>query len=225
MEALPRKIRKEIKKANRKANRLRRKLGLKNAKSKCNEKNITEIEIKVSYEDFINGKIPSLDDAKEYAYFYDRDDGYFGAEKIKDGKLKEYYHFNYSNFLIRNGLEKDFIKNNFNLSPYDVFEELEKNILKEYDIFYINGKLFFKNYYSINKNNEIEDIYFYESEFSTCRLLIHDKEGILGREIIRISNNTKKINKIYFETKLEKNKTIFYYYDMAFKCHEVLLEV
>lgn len=225
METLPRKIRKEIKRANRKANRLRRKLGLKNAKSKCTKKTITEIEIKVSYEDYINGKIPSIKDAKEYAYFYDRCDGYFGAEKIKDGKLKEYYHYNYSNFLIRKGLEKDFIKNNFNLSPYDVFEALEKNILQEYDIFYINGKLFFKNYYSINNNNEIEDVYYYESKFSTNRLLIHDKEGIIGREIIRVSNDTKKINKIYFETTFEKDKAIFYYYDSSFKCHEVLLEI
>lgn len=224
METLPRRIKREIKRANRKANRLRRKLGLKNAKSKCTKKTITEIEIKVPYEDYINGKIPSIKDTKEYAYFYDRGDGYFGAEKIKDGKLKEYYHYNYSNFLIRKGLEKDLIKNNFILSPYDVFEELEKNILQEYDIFYINGKLFFKNYYSINKNNEIEDIYYYESKFSTSRLLIHDKNGVLGREIIRVSNNTKKINKVYFETTFEKDKTIFYYYDTSFKCHEVLLE-
>lgn len=223
METLPRKIKREIKRANKQANRLRRKLGLKNAKSKCTKKTITEIEIKVPYEDYINGKIPSIEDAKEYAYFYDRGDGYFGAEKIKDGKLKEYYHYNYSNFLIRKGLEKDFIKNNFNFSVYDVFEKFESTILPNNDIFYINGKLFFKSYYSINNNNEIEDTYYYESSFSTSRLLIHDKEGILGREIIRVSNKTKKINKVYFETLTDNNKTIFYYYDTSMECQEVLL--
>lgn len=223
METLPRRIKREIKRANRKANRLRRKLGLKNAKSICNKNNITEIEIKVPYEDFINGKIPSLKDVKEYAYFYNRDDGYFGAEKIKDGKLKEYYHYNYSNFLIRKGLEKDLIKNNFNFSAYDVFEELENTILPNNDIFYVNGKLFFKSYYSINKNNEMDDIYYYESGFSKVRLLTHDKEGILGREIIRVSNKTKKINKVYFETQTDDNRTIFYYYDASMKCQEVLL--
>lgn len=227
MEALPRRIRKEIKRANRKANRLRRKLGLKNAKSKCTKKTITEIEIKVPYEDFMNGKIPSLEDAKEYAYFYDRDDKYFGSEKIKDGKLKEFYeyltHFNFS--------DSDIIFKNLSICGFTIDdtikmlnEKIKNNILLKID----NHK-FHLNYFSYNAKTLNKDhAYFYEDEFSNFRCLLKDKYNFLGREILRFSFIENRIDRIYFET-INNKKTIFYYYDIDKNlnqiCNEVLISI
>lgn len=224
METLPRKIKREIKRANRKANRLRRKLGLKNVKSKCTKKTITEIEIKVPYEDYINGKIPSIKDTKEYAYFYNRGDGYFGAEKIKDEKLKEYYE------IINPSISEDFFNRrqiykikNFYISSLKELVEILSNNIKNELVFGLNGKIFYLNYCSFNLKNQITDLYFYEYGISSNHEFLKDvlKEG---REILRFSLEKNRLDRVYLEEKTKENLTVFYYYDITTQNTLVLKE-
>lgn len=79
---------KEIKRANKKANKLRRSLGFKDAKSKCTKKTLIKV---VSYEDFLKGQDCTPHSYDDYVVLYERDDGYYGAERITDGELKEIY--------------------------------------------------------------------------------------------------------------------------------------
>lgn len=235
MMTIPKRIWKEIKRTNKKANRLRRKLGLKNAKSKCTKDSLYEIEIKVSYEDYKNGKIPSLEDCNEYAYFYTRDDLYFGVEKVKNGKLKEYYEsLNPNNFIAienegNNCFSDQFIRyNNIVSSNRDyiiyTINDLIKNKIYQ---FKVNGKKYYANYFSITPKNEIDQIYFYEIKYSKgCRDFLYDFIGKCGREILRYSLKENKIDKVYFETKDENNKLVFYYADPnTWVCNEVLIEI
>ena len=236
MGIIPKRIWKEIKRANKKANRLRRKLGLKNAKSKCTKDSLYEIEVKVPYEDYKNGKIPSsLEDCNEYAYFYTRDDLYFGAEKIKNGKLKEYYEtLNPNNFIaIENEGDNCFSDhyvsyNNIMSSNRDSIINTLNGMIKnkEYQ-FKINGKKYYANYYSITPKNEIDQIYFYEIKYSKgCRDFLYDFDGKYGREILRYSFKENRIDKVYFETK-DKDNLIFYYTNPNenWTCNEVLVSL
>lgn len=79
---------KEIKRANKKANKLRRSLGFKDTKSKCTKKTLIKV---VSYEDFLKGQDCTPHSYDDYVILYERDDGYYGAERITDGELKEIY--------------------------------------------------------------------------------------------------------------------------------------
>ena len=78
----------EIKRANKKANKLRRAFGFKDAKSKCTKKTLIKV---VSYEDFLKGQDCTPHSYDDYVILYERDDGYYGAERITDGELKEVY--------------------------------------------------------------------------------------------------------------------------------------
>lgn len=234
MEDLPRKIRREIKKANKLSNKFRRKMGLKNAKSRCTDDTFTEIEVKCSYEDFIAGKIPSIEEAKEYAYFYERDDNYFGAEKIKNGKLKEFYEKilidSYANY----GINVCSVKIE-TLKSIDILNLINSFIKNKKYNFIVNGIEYYPSYFSINaKTLKKEHLYFYPVQYgSTIIRNISKYHGILyGKkryfEIFRYSFISNKIDKIYVEDILNDNDKIFYYFDVEnniIDCHEILMTI
>ena len=240
MENLPKRIKREIFRANKKANKLRRKYGFKNAKSKCTKDTLFEIEIKVPYEDFIAGKIPNIEEAKEYAYFYNRDDMYFGVEKIKDGKLKEYYEqtMPYIKMFSKNFNEIIDTFKCLNIANINNQNELikflnEKEILKDNYIFKINNSIFYLNYSSFDIDiNDVDEIYFYQYEFTKNRIFLRNMNDCIfknGREIIRYSKELNRIDRIYFETRTNDDKIIFYYYDVIDNklknCSEVLIRI
>lgn len=243
MEDLPRSIRREIKKANALSNKLRRKMGLKNAKSRCTKGTFTEIEVKCSFEDFKNGKVPDIKNAKEYAYFYDRDDGYFGAEKIKDGKLKEFYelcvpqrkvsYYNINCIDLRAGTIQDLLK------------EIENLIENGNNLFCIDGVKYYMNYYSINPqsldkeyvylyplevNNDIKDIslFYMFKNFSEYKVDIFDNLKEIYFPIFRYSFISKKIDLIYLEN-IYKGSMVFYYFNIRdekfLNLKEILLSI
>ena len=229
MEDLPRKIRREIKKANKLSNKLRRKMWLKNAKSRCTKDTFTEIEVKCSYEDFIAGKIPSIEEAKEYAYFYKRDDGYFGAEKIKNGKLKEFYEMCIPHN--KNVYEKMNYTNICSGNITDLLKEIEILIENKNNIFCINGVKYYVNYFSIDpKSLDSEHIYIYPLEIDSIKDLsifymfknffkynniFKNLEGIYF-PIFRYNKNRKIIDLIYLEN-LYKDFLNFYYFNIENK--------
>ena len=231
MEDLPRSIRKEIRKANILSNKLRRKMGLKDAKSQCTEDTFTEIEVKCSFEDFKAGKIPDIKNAKEYAYFYDRDDGYFGAEKIKDGKLKEFYEvcLPYGRIAYNN-------INYINLQIGTIQElllEIENMIKNGYNSFCINGVKYYMNYYSINPQNlskeylyiyplnadnytkDLNIFYMFENFFEYKKLIFDNLEGIYF-PIFRYSFIKNRIDLVYLEN-FCSGSIFFYYFDIKNK--------
>lgn len=197
MRLIPENLRREIKRANKKANKLRRKNGYP-AVSKINDFNFTNIEVKIPIEDLNKDDIDLF---KEYAYFYNREDLLMGAEKIKDGKLKEYYdkatYFDYN--------LKDFESFSLICSKDLIVKKLDdyfmQNGIPEIG-FKINNHSYMKRYYSFNsETNELEDIYFYRKEVLTTSDIIISSKYLSGSnnctDIIRVSNKTFKVNKLY----------------------------
>lgn len=227
MKRIPEHLRKEIIRANRKKNRLSKKLiGTTN---KITDLNFDHLEVKVPAEKFLD-----LNDSSicydEYAYFYDsKNKETFNIEKVKHGKLKEYYE----RFLNLHIIDNSFAKH-FNGRFFDCIDELSRTMTKE-DLlagFYINGIYFYSNYYTVNLKNEITEIYFQSK--SPC-LLLPNSELTSKVVILRFDINTFTLTKIYtlelydssnvYHKKYNGAKSFFKYYtpDEELKLQEVLI--
>jgi hypothetical protein len=86
---LSKKLLKAIRKASKKALRWRRKAGFKDARDWCK----TEPKAILSYHDFIAGTSTKEPNEADFVFTYERADGYFGAERLVDGRLKEFYEW------------------------------------------------------------------------------------------------------------------------------------
>lgn len=195
MKRIPEHLRKEIFRANKKRNRLNNKYA--KAITKISDINFNRIEVKLDRKELENDKQYSIltDKFDEYAYFYSRYDNRMGAEKIKHGKLKEYYDSIVKFKLKENKFCPKFISLNDVLNKKLSLEEL-------FGGFYIGNSYFYLNYCSINaKTNQIDDYYFYTEDFEYFdNFYFLQKDTLKSTLILRLDAHTNEISKIYVQS-------------------------
>lgn len=210
---------KVINKAHIKSDKLRKKLGFARLKSyRLTKEDIFDIEVKLTPEEYEKYKdkdikLSEIDLAnRQWAYFYDRKDvNLFSAEKIYNGKLKEYY----VSVTDTNSLYTEKSNNlmpRFNASGKFLVEMLD-NVLSFSNVltgFVLNGIHFYPNYVSVDaSSNKADEVYFYSSESSGHTRFFIDQ--LNSYEIIRVNLHTFKIDQIYSETVNDKKFTFKYY--------------
>lgn len=233
MKQIPANLLKKIKKAHKQSEKLRKNLGLLPIHKFNPKKDIYEIEVKVSRDELIKNNYPSLDSIKEdseFAIFYNRDDRIYGIEKIGiNGKLKEYYCHNCLDFSIDETTHHNV--QYFNGNSLDLISIIEDNFTYNefFKGFYVNNKFYKPMYFNVNaETNKPEDFYFYSTvessfkDFIPCNYpeILNER----GLEILRVSIDTLKINKIYFYYQ-NRNRNIFYYFDRNLNLQETLVSV
>lgn len=227
MKRIPEHLRKEIFNANEKRNELNNKYA--KAETKISNINFNRIEVKLDRKEFENDKKYSIltDKFDEYAYFYSRYDNRMGAEKIKNGKLKEYY----DNVVDFNLL------NNHEAIHFDSLNDILNKELSFIDLFggfYLKNSFFYLNYCSINaKTNQIDDFYFYTKDFQFFdEFEFMSKDRLKSTMILRLDAHTNKISKIYIQSCdvdfiqkkfIETVDNVFYYINPETMDYESLL--
>lgn len=214
----------EINRAHKKAHKLLVKAGYKGLKySKLSKDDIYEIEIKLTPEEFkaVQGKDIHIEDYdlkdRDIAYFYDRKDAdIFTCEKIRNGKLKEYYASVFDLVLKLHDDEASFAQrfNGFGKQLVNVIDcTLRRSSLATG--FFVNDVFFYPSYMSFDiDKNAPDEMYFYPdmNEHTESFYLSKDfsKKTI---EIIRVNISSLKVSQIYVETFLGDGNVEFVYYN------------